>query len=407
MAKITRYGGNFKAFGADAAANKRRPFGDAIADPASDTLDANMNADFFAGWEIIGPAGVPPLQWFNAMGFTATQGLAYLHQMGIAEYHAAQEYPEHGLCNRNGAIYRSLANANIGNTPESTPGSWEPVTPIAALTANVTVTVGAAGDYASINAALAAVTALYTPVHVSPSSRRVTINILAGYVMAERLIFDGIDLSWITITGADAETTMTQSEMGGFLAGAIRVVNGAKAPIISQLFTMDSSGANTASGVYCSNSWVTFTSGAGIKNGRGVAVNAAQSGVIVAQSCNFSGFGTALGASNMSSVDVRNTNLTPTSDGIVCAHGSRINANGATVGPAVIQCYDGSEVLADGVTVIEIECTNGSRVSFVGGTTTATTGIVVLTGSIVAAGGSTSTLSIAANTVTAAGIIFK
>lgn len=91
MAKISRLAANFLAFALNSTAGERTVFGD----PAtSDTLDANMNTDFLRGWGIVGPSEFPTKQDFNAMGFTLGQALAYLHQMGIAEWNVNQEYHE-------------------------------------------------------------------------------------------------------------------------------------------------------------------------------------------------------------------------------------------------------------------------------------------------------------------------
>jgi hypothetical protein len=126
MAKITRYPGNLKAFAADAVGTERTVFGDAS---QSDTLTDNINADFLRGWGIIGPSDVPTKQDFNAMAFTLGQVLAYLHQMGIAEWQTAQEYPEFGVCiGSDGLVYSSLVNANIGNDPTTDAVNWKQLT---------------------------------------------------------------------------------------------------------------------------------------------------------------------------------------------------------------------------------------------------------------------------------------
>jgi hypothetical protein len=40
--------------------------------------------------------------------------------MGIAEYHAGQEYPLNGMCQSGGVVYYSLSNGNIGNAVSDT-----------------------------------------------------------------------------------------------------------------------------------------------------------------------------------------------------------------------------------------------------------------------------------------------
>ena len=123
MAKIDRYTGNLQPFGSNATGTERTVFGDTV---QSDTLDGNITADFLLGWEKVAGAK-PPKQWFNGAMYTTTQLIAYLHQMGVPEYDAAQEYPINAFANVGGVIYKSLVNSNIGNTPASSPAQWEDI----------------------------------------------------------------------------------------------------------------------------------------------------------------------------------------------------------------------------------------------------------------------------------------
>lgn len=114
MTKIVRAPGDLAAFGSDALGVERTVFGDVA---QSDVLADNINADFLRGWGIVGAAEKPPKQDFNAAMYTATQLLAYLHQMGIAEWDVAQEYHEGSVCLRGGTIQVSRTNTNVGNDP--------------------------------------------------------------------------------------------------------------------------------------------------------------------------------------------------------------------------------------------------------------------------------------------------
>lgn len=122
MAKIQRYQGNLRAFAADSTAGERTVFGDTA---TSDSLDGNITSDFFRGWGTVDALSgqKPPQEWFNAVGFTATQLSAYLHQMGIAEWDDEQEHPINGRCQAGGIIWRSRVNSNIGNDPLADDGS--------------------------------------------------------------------------------------------------------------------------------------------------------------------------------------------------------------------------------------------------------------------------------------------
>lgn len=125
MAKIARYGGNLRAFAADALGTERTVFGDVI---QSDTLDANITADWFRGWGIVGVNEAPTKQDFNAVGFTMGRVLAYLHQQGVAEWHVAQEYNSGAITSVAGGYYLSQADGNIGFDPATDGGAkWRPL----------------------------------------------------------------------------------------------------------------------------------------------------------------------------------------------------------------------------------------------------------------------------------------
>lgn len=122
MPKIDRYDGNLVAFASGALTTERTVFGETT---QSDDLTDNINADFMRGWaDGVNPDGYPTEQWFNAAFFTNGQLLAYLHQIGVAEYNAAQVYYTGSICNYQGDLYTSLTDSNTGNTPVSSPTQW-------------------------------------------------------------------------------------------------------------------------------------------------------------------------------------------------------------------------------------------------------------------------------------------
>lgn len=121
MAKIDRYNGNLEAPASAALGTERTIFGTGS---QSDDLTDQFNAFLLRGWGIVGPSDQPTLQDFNAMGFTLGQIHAYLHQMGVAEYNAAQEYHTGSITNVAGVLYVSLVNNNVGNAPASSPAQW-------------------------------------------------------------------------------------------------------------------------------------------------------------------------------------------------------------------------------------------------------------------------------------------
>lgn len=127
MAKITRYQGDLEGFSSSAVGQERVVFGDTDA-TQSDDLTANINSDFLRGWGALPLGNKPPREWFNSVHWVSTQLSAYLHQMGVAEWHVGQEYHKGSVANINGTLYKSVADSNIGNDPLTDSGAnWEPL----------------------------------------------------------------------------------------------------------------------------------------------------------------------------------------------------------------------------------------------------------------------------------------
>lgn len=122
MAKITRVNGNVQAFASASVGTERTIFGEVT---QSNDLTAQFSSDFLRGWGIVGPSDQPALEDFNGAMYTHGQLLAYLHQMGVAEYNATQEYHIGSVTQVSGSIYISIINNNIGNAPASSPASWK------------------------------------------------------------------------------------------------------------------------------------------------------------------------------------------------------------------------------------------------------------------------------------------
>jgi len=123
MAKITRYNGNLKSFGADSTSTNRTVFGDTS---QSDTLDDNLNTEFFEGWEIVGTNDAPPKNWFNAVGYTLGQLLAYIHQIGVPEWNAAQEYAIGSSATFDGDVYICRTATHVSaSDPSGDATNWK------------------------------------------------------------------------------------------------------------------------------------------------------------------------------------------------------------------------------------------------------------------------------------------
>ena len=108
---------------------------------------------------------------------------------------------------------------------------------------NITVDVGAGQTYTTINQALEYLSGFY-PMY-KESGITATINLKAGFAMAEQVLVRGIDLGWITIVGEDAETVITHTALTTNFTGAdyaltsypaFGVSKGGVSPRIGQLF---------------------------------------------------------------------------------------------------------------------------------------------------------------------------
>lgn len=131
MAKIVRYNGNLVPFASSSLGTERTIFGEVT---QADDITSQFTPDFLRGWGIVGPSDQPTLQDFNAVSYTHGQILAYLHQVGVAEFNVTQEYHLHSYTNSAGILYKSLVNGNTGNTPASSPASWQNIAPLGSTT---------------------------------------------------------------------------------------------------------------------------------------------------------------------------------------------------------------------------------------------------------------------------------
>lgn len=140
MAKILRYNGNLVPFASASLGTERTIFGGVT---QADDITSQFTADFLRGWGIVGPSDQPTLQDFNAVSYTNSLILSYLHQIGVAEYNPSQEYHIGSFANVSGVLYVSNINNNVGNAPASSPSQWKalPEHGLTRFTANGSFTV--------------------------------------------------------------------------------------------------------------------------------------------------------------------------------------------------------------------------------------------------------------------------
>lgn len=124
MPKITRFNGNLAAFASQAQGLERTLFGQ---DGQSNELTPQQTAEFLRGWGLVGASDRPSIQDFNAAFYTLSQLLVYLHQMGVAEWNAQQEYFDGSYATDNGDLYRSTTT-NTNTRPSTNLGVWRRIT---------------------------------------------------------------------------------------------------------------------------------------------------------------------------------------------------------------------------------------------------------------------------------------
>lgn len=81
--------------------------------------------DIPRGWGVAydQTAGIPPMEWFNALFKRGDEGLRYLLQRGIADWSATEDYPVDAHVQEGGKIWKAKV-ANLGKRPSVNPGEW-------------------------------------------------------------------------------------------------------------------------------------------------------------------------------------------------------------------------------------------------------------------------------------------
>ena len=289
------------------------------------------------------------------------------------------------------SLQQSGATSSGGDTGGSSGGGL--------ITQNTLVTVGAGGDYPTINAALEYLSQ-FSPVFKS-SGIKAEVRLLAGFVMAEQVMLRGVDLGWISITGADNETSIDRSALLQSVEArwpAFCGIENAVLPAIGQLFLMSSSGeSDYRDGIYLTGSSRSLVlPGCGIKAAGSIGANV-----------NAGSFLTAIGS------DFQNAGYA----GILAERGSVVSASGSNVsgnGFYGLRAIGGSRVDAHSLSATGslgygIGSQSGALVNADSGNFTGARnkGIEVWRGGFVSAYGATGTLSQVANTPAGHGLILQ
>ena len=251
---------------------------------------------------------------------------------------------------------------------------------------NITVNVGAGQTYTTINQALEYLSGFY-PMY-KKSGVTATINLKAGFVMAEQVLVSGIDLGWITIAGEDAETIITHTALTTAFNGtnypAFGVNKGGTSPIIGQLFrfNVEKVGGNKH-GLMASGAG----SSANVLPGKGF-IGSGANGIFALFSSTINAY--AADCSNAGSY------------GVYAVESSTISANGANcsnAGTHGIYAVQSSTISAYGA-IVQNQITGTARISVNDGSTIEATGINTT-------GGTVAVFNQAVNTLTGNGIIYQ
>lgn len=272
-----------------------------------------------------------------------------------------------------------------------------------ALQAGLTVTVGAGGDFPTINAALIDLSRR-RPGYVK-GGFQTQVRLLNGFVMQEQVFANGVNLGWITITSEAAEVFIDRAYLvdsipnGGYPAFSAQ--NGGTLPVIGTLFTMMATGVGTDRNgmLIADGGFARVLSGCGIRNagGSGVLVLAAAS--LAANGSIFTGAGQN-GASILggSRATMQESNLSGAAGiGLNVQKGSSVEAENANLSGCTTSGATGARGAS--LNIFGANCRRGG--------TDSSSDIVAQAGASISAGSSTGGTNIAVNTVTANGIIYK
>ena len=357
-------------------------------------------------------------------------------------YDSANTYMQYDTCVYSGVTYYSKINSNTGNTPsigtnwgdvadlissvvhktgnETIAGvktfSSSPIVPtpttdfqsVPLKSTNITVNVGAGQTYTTINQALEYLSGFY-PMY-KKSGVTATINLKAGFVMAEQVLVSGIDLGWITIVGENAETIITHTALTTSFNSnypAFGVDRGGTSLIIGQLFRFNvekvggekhglmTFGAGSSANVLYGKGFIgagtngIFAYGASTINAEGANCSNAGSSAISAQS------GATINASNANCSNAGSSAISAQSGSIVNAY----SVNCSNAGATGIYAHGGSTVNAVNA-IIKNQTTGDARIKVL-------TGSHIEAGGIDVTGGTVPVFSQTVNTLTPNGIIYQ
>jgi hypothetical protein len=265
------------------------------------------------------------------------------------------------------------------------------------LSTDLTVTVGTGGDYGTINNALADLYEKYYPIYVT-SGFTVEVRLLSGFVMAEQVLIENLDMGWMRIYGEDLEipiirSALTESFGGGYPAfGVVRGI----LPELRRKFIMDDSGDfEDRHGIIAVDGSHVLLTSAGVKNAGMYGMLLADGSIATTRFADMSGAGfCGIYADGGSIADVRHANLSNCFlSGFYAANVAFVNLFYSDVTNSLFGC------IAENGAVINANNVDASGAQEYG--------FAVFAGGIINASKATGTLNQTENVPTGQGIIFN
>lgn len=124
MAKVNRPDTTIPIFGINSNVDELTVFGQAT--QTKDITQVLTSLEAQRGWGVVGNNSVPPLEWFNSVGYSLSYITSYLLQDGVAQHSSNQEYYTNSITSKNGDVYISNIDNNA-NDPESDDDNWNSI----------------------------------------------------------------------------------------------------------------------------------------------------------------------------------------------------------------------------------------------------------------------------------------
>lgn len=291
------------------------------------------------------------------------------------------------------------------------------------IPSDITVTVGAGAQYATINEALEYLSEFY-PKYKS-TGIEATVMLKSGFVMEEQIVVSAINLSWITIKGEDSETIINKSSLTintmkeelGTVFPAFTAKKGGKLPKIGQLFNMNTQPEqNGKHGIYIDGegSSCTILPYCGVIRCNDCGLMVKNGGSVEGVNSQFNNSFYGAHISYGSTANLARANLTNSaSGGIFCLEGATVNANHVNCS----NCENGIYAQGAVVNASYAKCSGakkhgvysalGARINIQGGdcSNTSMHGIYCARGSFITAYNAVGSTNVTPLSITRAGII--